>query len=220
MFWGHNLYLYLESHIQPLYISQNVLRIQPLSIPGISHTTIIYFSECLEELGLLIKTFGMNVCQPSPGKALSMMASQICDRDNGVRSSALNAIVEAYILVGETVYTHCGRVRARLFIVVVVSVLLLFLFLSWVGFWLLLRVWLLVSVALALILFERVGWWYGRLTVWAVKVWLFKNVGDKDLYSAILTPRQQIHKKPFFAQSTLEVVCVWKLDKGISKHRV
>ena len=49
-------------------------------------------------------------------------------------------------------------------------------------------------------------------------MWLFKNVGDKDLYSAILTPRQQIHKKPFFAQS--EVECVWKLDKGISKHRV
>ena len=171
----------LRGQVWSHHISQNVLRTQPLSIPGISHTTIIYFSECLEELGLLIKTFGMNVCQPSPGKALSMMASQICDRDNGVRSSALNAIVEAYILVGETVYTHCGRVRARLFIVVVVvSVLLLFLFLSWVDFWLLLKVWLLVSVALALILFERVEKWYGRLTVWAVKVWLFKNGGVKD----------------------------------------
>ena len=52
----------------------------------------------------------MNVCQPTPPKALSAMASQIGDRDNGVRNAALNAIVEAYVLVGDTVYKYCGRV--------------------------------------------------------------------------------------------------------------
>ena len=54
----------------------------------------------------------MNVCQPTPPKALSAMASQIGDRDNGVRNAALNAIVEAYVLVGDTVYKYCGRVSS------------------------------------------------------------------------------------------------------------
>ena len=52
----------------------------------------------------------MEVCVPTAGKALKEIATQISDRDNGVRSAALNCIVEAYNIVGETVYKMVGRV--------------------------------------------------------------------------------------------------------------
>ncbi|XP_022781710.1 cytoskeleton-associated protein 5-like [Stylophora pistillata] len=70
--------------------------------------------ECLEELGSLIQVFGMNVCQPTPPKALAAIAAQIGDRDNGVRNAALNAVVEAYFLVGEkTCYKYCSQLSDK-----------------------------------------------------------------------------------------------------------
>ena len=67
-------------------------------------------SECLEELGHLIQSFGISVCQPTPAAALKIIGQQIGDRDNSVRSSALNACVEAYFLVGETIYKYLSHV--------------------------------------------------------------------------------------------------------------
>ena len=73
------------------------------------------FLECLDELGSLIQVFGMNVCQPTPQKAIAAIAGQIGDRDNGVRNAALNAVVEAYFLVGEkTCYKYCSQVRGEM----------------------------------------------------------------------------------------------------------
>ncbi|XP_015769974.1 PREDICTED: cytoskeleton-associated protein 5-like [Acropora digitifera] len=70
--------------------------------------------ECLEELGSLIQVFGMNVCQPTPQKAVAAIAGQIGDRDNGVRNAALNAVVEAYFLVGEkTCYKYCSQLSDK-----------------------------------------------------------------------------------------------------------
>ncbi|KAJ7391009.1 hypothetical protein OS493_021029 [Desmophyllum pertusum] len=70
--------------------------------------------ECLEELGSLIEVYGMNVCQPTPPKALAAIAAQISDRDNGVRNAALNAVVEAYFLVGEkTCYKYCSHLSDK-----------------------------------------------------------------------------------------------------------
>jgi len=57
----------------------------------------------------------MNVCQPTPPKAIANIATQIGDRDNGVRNAALNTVVEAYFLVGETVYKYAGRVSTLSF---------------------------------------------------------------------------------------------------------
>ena len=62
----------------------------------------------------MISKSGIEVCQPTPAKALKEMAVQIADRDNGVRSAALNAIVEAYNIVGEQVYKMIGRVSRSL----------------------------------------------------------------------------------------------------------
>ena len=53
----------------------------------------------------------MNVCQPTPPKAIAAIAAQIGDRDNGVRNAALNAVVEAYFLVGEKAcFKYCSQV--------------------------------------------------------------------------------------------------------------
>lgn len=79
--------------------------------------SMIYFifsTECLTELGFLISKFGLEVCQPTPSKALKEMALQIGDRDNGVRSAALNAIVEVHKIVGEQVYKLIGKVIIKL----------------------------------------------------------------------------------------------------------
>lgn len=67
--------------------------------------------ECLDELACLIDTNGISVCQPTPPAALKIIAQQIADRDNSVRSAALNAIVVAHHLIGENVFKHIGMVN-------------------------------------------------------------------------------------------------------------
>lgn len=66
-------------------------------------------TECLDELGYLIETYGINVCQPSPQVALKEIARHISDRDNSVRNAALNCVVQAYFLTGEKVYKLVGQ---------------------------------------------------------------------------------------------------------------
>lgn len=66
--------------------------------------------ECLEELGCLVGSYGMNVCQPTPGKALKEMAAHIGDRDNTVRNAALNTIVTVYNVHGDQVFKLIGNV--------------------------------------------------------------------------------------------------------------
>lgn len=70
-------------------------------------------TECLDELGFLIETYGMNVCQPNPQSALKEIARHISDRDNSVRNAALNCVVQAYHLVGEKVYKFVGNLTEK-----------------------------------------------------------------------------------------------------------
>ncbi|XP_005107466.1 cytoskeleton-associated protein 5 [Aplysia californica] len=70
-------------------------------------------TELLDELGCLIDSYGMNVCQPSPAHALKIIAAQIGDRDNAVRNAALNTIVVAYTILGETVYKYIGHLNDK-----------------------------------------------------------------------------------------------------------
>lgn len=67
-------------------------------------------TECLDQLAWFIENFGMTVCQPS---ALKEIAKQISDRDNAVRSSALNCIVAAYFLDGPKVYKQIGQISEK-----------------------------------------------------------------------------------------------------------
>lgn len=71
---------------------------------------IFFLLECLEELGCLVESYGMNVCQPTPGKALKEMATHIGDRDNTVRNAALNTIVTVYNVHGDQVFKLIGNV--------------------------------------------------------------------------------------------------------------
>lgn len=70
-------------------------------------------TECLDELGNLIEIYGMNVCHPTPPVALKEIAKHISDRDNSVRSAALNCVVQAYFLIGEKVYKMIGNLNEK-----------------------------------------------------------------------------------------------------------
>ena len=73
-------------------------------------TVCLSVAECLEELGLLIQDNGMTVCGTQPHKSLPTLAAQIKDRDNAVRSAALNTMVVVYSYVGEGVYKFTEKV--------------------------------------------------------------------------------------------------------------
>jgi cytoskeleton-associated protein 5 len=64
-------------------------------------------AECLEEVGALIQRNGISVMLPN--KALPLIATHIGDRDSGVRNASLNAIAQAYILIGDAVMKHMTR---------------------------------------------------------------------------------------------------------------
>lgn len=66
--------------------------------------------ECLEHMCVLMENFGLTVCQPTPAAALKEIAKQISDRDNSVRTAALNCIVTAYFIDGEKVLKMVGQV--------------------------------------------------------------------------------------------------------------
>ncbi|XP_032674241.1 protein mini spindles isoform X2 [Odontomachus brunneus] len=70
-------------------------------------------TECLDQLGSLIESYGVSVCQPSPSAALKEVAKQIADRDNSVRNAALNCIVQAYFLQGERVFKLIGQISEK-----------------------------------------------------------------------------------------------------------
>uniref|UniRef100_A0A8C5LHG6 Cytoskeleton-associated protein 5 n=1 Tax=Jaculus jaculus TaxID=51337 RepID=A0A8C5LHG6_JACJA len=70
-------------------------------------------AECLEELGCLVESYGMNVCQPTPGKALKEIAIHIGDRDNAVRNAALNTIVAVYNVHGDQVFKLIGNLSEK-----------------------------------------------------------------------------------------------------------
>ncbi|XP_056137705.1 cytoskeleton-associated protein 5 isoform X2 [Lampris incognitus] len=70
-------------------------------------------AECLEELGCLIEGYGMNVCQPTPAKALKEIAIHIGDRDTSVRNAALNTVVAVYNVCGDQVYKLIGNLSEK-----------------------------------------------------------------------------------------------------------
>ncbi|XP_075044282.1 cytoskeleton-associated protein 5 isoform X2 [Mixophyes fleayi] len=70
-------------------------------------------AECLEELGCLVESYGMNVCQPTPGKVLKEIAVHIGDRDTTVRNAALNTIVAVYNVHGEQVFKLIGNLSEK-----------------------------------------------------------------------------------------------------------
>ncbi|KAI5733008.1 hypothetical protein M8J76_006606 [Diaphorina citri] len=67
-------------------------------------------TECLDVLAWSIEMYGMSVCVPG---SLKEVAKQIGDRDNSVRTAALNCIVQAYFLDGEKVFRQIGQISEK-----------------------------------------------------------------------------------------------------------
>ncbi|XP_028170913.1 protein mini spindles [Ostrinia furnacalis] len=70
-------------------------------------------AECLECIGHLLETYGSTVMSPTGGAALKELARHIGDRDNAVRSAALNCVASAYFLEGEKVYKMIGQISDK-----------------------------------------------------------------------------------------------------------
>ncbi|KAG7304890.1 hypothetical protein JYU34_010285 [Plutella xylostella] len=64
-------------------------------------------AECLDTIALLLSTYGSVFIGPA---SLRELARHIGDRDNAVRSAALNALCDAYFLEGERLYKMIGQV--------------------------------------------------------------------------------------------------------------
>ncbi|TFK54917.1 ARM repeat-containing protein [Heliocybe sulcata] len=65
----------------------------------------------LDEMASLLKRCGMSACEPN--KALPQIAAMISDKDPSVRKSALSALSEAYVLIGEKVWSLVGPLAPK-----------------------------------------------------------------------------------------------------------
>ena len=70
-------------------------------------------AECLEEMATLIQRHGMGIF--APAKVFPLVAKQIADRENSVRSAAINVVVQSYFILGdaETLYKHLGQIPPK-----------------------------------------------------------------------------------------------------------
>ncbi|TFY63988.1 hypothetical protein EVJ58_g2914 [Rhodofomes roseus] len=65
----------------------------------------------LDELAGLLKKFGIATCDPP--KAFPVVATMISDKDAQVRKSALAVLSEAYVLVGDSIWTYVGHLSPK-----------------------------------------------------------------------------------------------------------
>ncbi|XP_008189868.1 protein mini spindles isoform X2 [Acyrthosiphon pisum] len=70
-------------------------------------------SECLEHLATMIEDYGTSICQPSVAAACKEIAKSIGDRDNSVRTAALNCFVAAFFLHGEALFKFVGNISEK-----------------------------------------------------------------------------------------------------------
>ncbi|XP_039748476.1 protein mini spindles isoform X3 [Pararge aegeria] len=70
-------------------------------------------AECLECINHLLETYGSAVITGGVGASLRELARHIGDRDNAVRSAALNCVASAYFLDGEKVYKMIGQISDK-----------------------------------------------------------------------------------------------------------
>ncbi|XP_035190680.1 cytoskeleton-associated protein 5-like [Oxyura jamaicensis] len=63
---------------------------------------------CLVEMGYLLEVYGLEVCEPSPDKALKRIAAFLRDKDRAVHNAALNIMVTACKTHGEVIFRIVG----------------------------------------------------------------------------------------------------------------
>ena len=67
-------------------------------------------TECLAEINYMIVEHGMSVCQIGAAKSMKIVAAQISDRDNAVRTGALEVVLTVYNFMGNDVYKLMGAI--------------------------------------------------------------------------------------------------------------
>ncbi|XP_029345564.1 protein mini spindles isoform X2 [Acyrthosiphon pisum] len=70
-------------------------------------------SECLEHLTSMVEDYGTSVFQPSVAVACKEIAKSIGDRDNSVRTAALNCFVAAFFLHGEAIFNFVSHISEK-----------------------------------------------------------------------------------------------------------
>lgn len=73
----------------------------------------IIIKECLKHLTIMVKDYGTSILQPNVPTACKEIAKCIGDRDNSVRTSALNCFVAVYFLHGDAVFKFVANVRTK-----------------------------------------------------------------------------------------------------------
>ncbi|XP_050054425.1 protein mini spindles-like isoform X3 [Aphis gossypii] len=69
--------------------------------------------ECLEHLTSMVEDYGTSIFQPNIPVACKEIAKSIGDRDNSVRTAALNCFVAAFFLHGEAIYNFVGHISEK-----------------------------------------------------------------------------------------------------------
>ncbi|KAM4659649.1 LOW QUALITY PROTEIN: cytoskeleton-associated protein 5-like [Amazona ochrocephala] len=75
---------------------------------GIKSSNTKQKAGCLVEMGYLLETYGLDVCDPSPRKALKRIAAFLGDQHSAVHRAALNITVTACETHGEAVFKMIG----------------------------------------------------------------------------------------------------------------
>ncbi|XP_009680506.2 cytoskeleton-associated protein 5-like [Struthio camelus] len=68
---------------------------------------------CLEEVGYLLEVYGLDICEPSPGKALKRIAAFLRDDNSSVHSAALNIMVIVCKTHGEGMFKMVGNLPEK-----------------------------------------------------------------------------------------------------------
>jgi len=71
-------------------------------------------AEGMDEMANLIQRHGMNVI-PSPQRVFPLIAKQMGERDATVRNSAINVVLQAYLIVGDLdlLYKYLGPMSTK-----------------------------------------------------------------------------------------------------------
>jgi len=85
--------------LKTIHLFFQVSKLHPFLMDGLKSKNGKQRSECLDDIGSIIRDYGMAVLQPSAAASLKEMAKFIGERDTAVRNAALNAITEAFFQV-------------------------------------------------------------------------------------------------------------------------
>ncbi|XP_021953812.1 protein mini spindles isoform X2 [Folsomia candida] len=96
--------------VSTIYSSQKVFT---YLIEGLRSKNARQRTDCLDEMSSMIGVYAMPVMGNTPQLALKEIAKQISDRDTNVRNAALNAVVQAYYLVGDKVFKMIGQLADK-----------------------------------------------------------------------------------------------------------